>query len=59
MAKNRYFTAYSQVANFLLKEKYATDEVIADTKSDITLFVQPSNMKSSQYAEELVTETLQ
>lgn len=37
---------------------YATDESIAETKSDITRFPQLSNMTRFQYAEELMAKTL-
>lgn len=39
-------------------KKYATDEIIAETESEITHFAQPSKIAPSQYAEELVTKTL-
>lgn len=38
--------------------KYATDEVIAETTSEVTRFAQPSNMTPYQNADELVTKTL-
>lgn len=37
---------------------YSTDDVIAETGSEITSFAQPSHMTLSQYAEKLVKNTL-
>lgn len=53
--ETKNFTTYPQVAMFLLK-KYATDEVIVETESDITRSAQSSHMTPSQYAEVLVTK---
>lgn len=39
-------------------KKYATNAAIAETESDTTRSVQPLKITSSQYDEELVTETL-
>lgn len=55
--KSKYSTTYPQVGSFYLK-KYATNEVNVEIKSDIKPFAQPSYMKSSHYAKELVAETL-
>lgn len=56
-SKKRYCTTSSQVATFFLK-KHATSEIIEQTLSNITRFVQPSNMILNQYAEELMTKIL-
>lgn len=53
ISEKRYFSIYPRVVSVSLK-KYATDEVIAQTKSSITSFVQPSYLTPSQYAEEPV-----
>lgn len=53
----RYFTTSPQVVKFLLNN-YATYEVIVETGSDIMRFVQPSGVIPTQYAEELMTNTL-
>lgn len=55
--KTRYFKAYSEVDNFLPKW-YATNEIIAESKSDITPFAQPSLVTPSQNAAELVASKL-
>lgn len=47
---------YPKVVNILLK-KYATEEVVKETESDITRFEEQSNVMLSQYAEELVSKT--
>lgn len=55
--KTRYIYTYPHVVIFLLR-KHATNEVIVETESDITPFLQLSHMTLSQYTEELVTNTL-
>lgn len=55
--KRRYLTTSPRVFNFLLK-KYATDEVVAETESEILLFARPTNIMPFYHAEELVTKTL-
>lgn len=50
---NRYIITYLQLVNFLLK-KYATDEAIVETKSDITRCTQPSETTRLQYSKKLV-----
>lgn len=50
-------TTYQQVVNHLL-QKYATDEVVANTEEEITSFTQPANKTANQYAEDLDAETL-
>lgn len=54
--KTKNFTIYTHVVSFFLKN-YTIDEVIPETKSDITRFAQPSHMTPSKYAEELVKKT--
>lgn len=56
--KTKHFATFLQVLNVLL-EKYATNEVNAETESEITRFKRPSNMTPSHYAEKLVTKKLQ
>lgn len=55
--KTTTLTTYPQVVSYLL-QTYATDENIADTKDEITMFSQPPNKTLSQYAEELVAKAL-
>lgn len=56
-AKKGYFTIFPQVANFSLK-CYATNETIAETELDIMRFANPSNMKPSLYAEDLLIKRI-
>lgn len=51
--KARHLTSYTQVVKFLL-EKYAADEIITQTDSTITRFVQLAGMNPLLYAEEIV-----
>lgn len=57
IVKSRYFFSYLQVVKVLM-ESYATDEVVPQTVSAITLFSQRAGMNPSKHAEELVAKTL-
>lgn len=56
-SRMRYLAIFTPALKFSLK-KYATDEIVAETESNIMRFAQPSKMKLYRYTDKLVTKAL-